>query len=435
MAMQIRILAGPDMGKVFGLPLGKAVLLGRGKEADVQINDPSVSRAHCRLAPHGDEVYVEDLGSRSGLVLNGERVTEHPVKHLDVIQIGATQFRIEIKNPIEFNTVLPGQAPAPPAGVTRAKPVPPVTRAKPAAAPRGDKPPALPADKLEGLTGYRLGAYVIGPMLARGQSGPVFQATDSRTGETRALKVLWPDFARDDEEVKRFVRAMKTMLPVQHPHLVAICGAGKSAGYCWVAMEHVEGESLAQVMTRVGTANRLHWKDALRVATHVSRALVFAHHRRIIHRNITPQNILIRTQDGVAKLGDLMLSKALEGSLAEHITGKGELLGDLHYLAPERTSGLVSDVDERSDLYSLGAAVYAALTGKPPLQGKSMMETILKIRQEKPISPLTVQPGMPVEFEQIVMKLLAKTPDERFQSAAELLGVLQPLAKRLGVDV
>jgi serine/threonine-protein kinase len=272
-------------------------------------------------------------------------------------------------------------------------------------------------------------------MLAKGQAGPLFEATDTTNHQPVALKVLWPEFSQDQQEVKRFVRAMKTMLPVRHPHLVSLYGAGRSGTYCWMAMEFVDGESLAQVLKKTEPANRLDWQEVLRIGVHISRALAFAHHRRILHRNITPPNILIRSGDRTAKLGDLMLSKALEGSLAAHITSKGQLLGDLHYLPPERTSGQIGEVDERADLYSLGATLYTALTGRPPFQGKSLMETILKIRQEKLVSMRSLQPAVPAELDQIVMKMMAKIPGDRYQTAAEVLTTLQKYATRQGVVV
>jgi serine/threonine-protein kinase len=427
MSTQIRVVAGPDVGKVFFVPPGKSLLVGRGNQADVQINDPSVSRAHCRVRARGAKVLVEDLGSRGGVLLNGERVTEHPLGHQDVVQIGATQLRVELRPLAEQDTILTTKPPRSRSRVAAPAPV------RPALPEKSDKPPLLPSERIGDLTGYRLGAYRVGPQVARGQSGPLFRAADIKTGRAVALKVLWPEITRDGREVRRFVRAMRTMMPVRHVHLVELYGAGKASGYCWVAMEFVDGASLADTLKKAPN-HRLGWRDALRVGVHVSRALVYAHHKRIVHRNITPRNILIAA-DGSAKLGDLMLTKALEGSLAGHITSTGQLLGDLSYVAPERTSGQVGAGDERSDLYSLGATLYTALTGRPPLVGKSMLETILKIRQETPAPARTLQPAVPAEFERVVMKLLAKTPEDRFPKAAELLRTVQNYATGQGVAV
>src|SRR5262249_2368143 len=154
-----------------------------------------------------------------------------------------------------------------------------------------------------------------------GASSVVFKARDLDEGGTVvALKVLHPEFSKDEDEMQRFVRAMKTMMPHRHPNLVALHGAGKTGAHCWVAMEYVEGESLTSVIARIGVAGMLDWKHAFRVGTHIGRALEYAHSHSIIHRNVTPQNILIRSADKVAKLGDLMLAKALEGTLAQQVT-------------------------------------------------------------------------------------------------------------------
>jgi serine/threonine protein kinase len=293
----------------------------------------------------------------------------------------------------------------------------------------------LPAERLQDLTGTKLSRYEVGSVLAKGQSGLIFQAHDLDDNRVVAIKVLWPEFCKDEDEVKRFVRAMKTMLPIRHPHLVSIYGAGKTGTYCWIAMEYVEGQSLRQVIQRIGKDGMLDWRYALRVAVHVSRALVYAHYHQIIHRDIAPQNLMVRTSDQVTKLGDLMMAKALGGKLAQQITRPGELLGDVRYMSPERTSGGAASVDVRSDIYGLGATVYALLTGRPPCDGNSLVETIIKIRQAEPVAPKKAQPSLPDRFEALVLKMLAKNPEDRPQTAAAVLAELEPIVKAEGVNV
>src|SRR5262249_11433508 len=155
--------------------------------------------------------------------------------------------------------------------------------------------------------------------------------------------------------------------------------AGRTGPYCWMAMEYVDGESLTQVIQRIGVAGMLDWQVAHRVGVHIARGLQYAHDQSVIHRNVMPANILLRHSDKVAKLGDLMLAQALEGTLAQQITKPGELIGDIAYMAPERTRG-TADIDGRSDLYGLGATLYALLTGRPPFTADSAPELITKIR-------------------------------------------------------
>src|SRR5262249_3204907 len=148
-------------------------------------------------------------------------------------------------------------------------------------------------------------------------------------------------------------------------------GAGKSGGYCWVALEYIAGENLSQVIGRTGVAGMLDWKYSFRVALHIGRALDYAHGHKIIPRNRTPPNTLLQATDKVTRLGDLMLAKALEGTMVEQITRPGELVGDVAYMSPERTRGM-TNVDGRSDLYGLGATLYALLTGRPPFEGATL---------------------------------------------------------------
>jgi serine/threonine protein kinase len=226
---------------------------------------------------------------------------------------------------------------------------------------------------------------------------------------------------------------MQTMLPLRHPNLVAVYGAGKTGGHCWVAMEFVEGQNLAEKIRRAG-AGQLDWRHALRAAVHVGRALGHAHRHTIIHRNVTPENVLVRQADDVAKLGDLVLAKALEGMQAAKVTRPGDLVGDLEYMSPERT-GADTETDARSDLYSLGALVYAALTGGPPFRGGSMPETVALIRDSDPALPTLSRPDIPAELEAVVLRLLAKQAENRYQTAAEVVQELERIAAQEGVAV
>jgi serine/threonine-protein kinase len=292
-------------------------------------------------------------------------------------------------------------------------------------------PPAakvLNSATLKDLTGTKLSHYEVGPMLARAQSGLVFKATDFKNDREVAFKVLWPEFTRNDDEMQRFVRAMKTMLPLRHPNLVALYGAGKTGPYCWIAMEYVEGDSLTRVCEKLGAAGMVDWRKCLRLGIDIAQALEYAHEQNVIHRNITPQNILIQKADNLAKLGDLMLAKAQEGTLAQQITKPGEILGDIRYMSPERTGG-TAHIDGRSDIYSLGAVLYLLLTGRPPCEGNSLIETIQKIRSTEPERPKKYQLSVPVLFEGVVTRMLAKRPENRYATATDLLKDLDRVIK------
>jgi serine/threonine protein kinase len=406
---QLVVVAGPDQGRTFPLEVGKPLLVGRGRNTETKLKDPQVSRVHFEVSADGKKIMLLDSGSTSGTVVNGKRVSQHELKQGDVIHIGGTQLRIHLEGSPDASTVIVG-SPTP-------------------------RPPLARAEQLGELVGQCLSHYQIEATIARGQSGMVFKAKDTKEDLVVALKVLWPEFARNDDEMQRFIRAMKTMLPMRHPNLVTLYGAGKTGDYCWIAMEFVEGESLNQVIQRIGTAGMLDWRNALRVAVHISRALKFAEQHQVIHRNIKPDNILVRSSDKRTKLGDLMLAKALEGTMAEQITRPGELIGDVAYMSPERTRGGTAVIDGRSDIYSLGATLYALLTGRPPFDAGSLPETILKIRQEEPVKPKKFQLSIPDQFEGTVLKMLAKRPDDRYDNASELLEEVERVAKFQGMTV
>ena len=395
MPAKLTVISGPDRGRGFEVSDDQKLVIGRGETTATKLRDPTVSRMHCQIAAEGGRFTIENLGAASGTTLNGRRISApQPLNAGDLIRIGDTELRF----------MLEGAAAA-------------------AAAPAPQQ-----AEPLAELVGTSLSHYKIVRMIAKGSSGVIFQSLDTKESKPVALKVLWPEFSKNEEEMQRFVRAMKTMMPIKHENIVELYGAGKTGAYCWMAMEFVDGESLTDVIHRIGLSGMLDWTNAFRVAMHIARALEAAFEHQIIHRNITPQNILVRSSDKLAKLGDLMLAKALEGTLAEQITRPGQIVGDLVYMSPERTHGNAR-VDCRSDIYSLGATLYALLTGRPPVEGGTLPEAVHKIRNEVPVRPKKFQLAIPDFFEDAVMKMLAKEPNDRFQTPTALLNQLERIAK------
>jgi serine/threonine protein kinase len=248
-----------------------------------------------------------------------------------------------------------------------------------------------------------------------------------------AVKVLSPTFTSTDEQRQRFVRAMKTMLPIRSPRILRLYNAGKNGPYCWAAMEYVEGDNLADLIQRIGIDGMLDWKEVWRVAIDVAHALNTGYENKIVHRNVTPKNILRRNSDKACLLGDFMLAKALEGTLAQDVTSPGQILGELSYLAPERTRG-DAEIDTRSDMYGLGATCYALLTGRPPVSGTSMVEIIQNVRDEKPEPPKKFQLSVNELFQDLIMTLIDKEPAKRFQTPAKLISELLRIGKFNNLD-
>ena len=407
MSAQIQVILGPDRGLSFPLPADCTFTIGRSQTTDTRLTDAAVSRLHCQIEYDGKRAVLLGVSTK-GTSLNGKPMTQQELRHGDIIRIGATEIRYAVSTLAEAETLL---QPAGQAVVAAQEP-----------------PNAI------SLLGQQLSHYSLDAVIARGQRGVVFRATDRRDSTEVALKVLQPEFMREDEDKQRFGRAMKTVIALNHPNLVRVLAAGKTGPYCWTAMELVEGESMTQVIQRIGVAGMLDWRNGFRVAVHVARALSYAHERSIVHRDVKPANILWRTADKTALLGDLMLAKALEGSLAMQLTRPGELLGDMAYMSPERTYGVTS-IDGRGDLYGLGATVYALLTGRPPFTAGTMQELVPKIRSAEPEKPKKYQMAIPDMFQGVVLRLLAKRPEERHAGAAELLNDLERVGKYSGVTV
>jgi serine/threonine-protein kinase len=224
---------------------------------------------------------------------------------------------------------------------------------------------------------------------------------------------------------------MRTTIPLEHENLVRVYGAGRTRGLCFTASEFVDGESVSQMIRRIGVAGMLDWRNAWHIARGVAEALEFAHDANIVHRNIGPTNILIRGKDRCVKLGDLMLAKALDESGNERITCSGEVVGDLRYLSPEQLSG-EQPIDARADIYSLGATLYAVLTGKPPFEGGTAAEIIRRVVTGAPEPPTRFHLAIPSQFEGIVLRMLAVRPEDRPESATRLRAELDRVGKSIG---
>jgi hypothetical protein len=423
MPFQLLFVKGPDQGRTVDLQHGRKTVIGRGEDCDIVVHDPRASRAHCRVEATDNRVVLSDAGSTYGTTLNGKAVETAEIRAGDVFCVGETHIRL-------IQAVNPAEETASPARSVQGLAKQHDKRA--IESPTGSGPE--PGRNLDNLVGTTLVRYKIAEPLARGKSGTVFRAVDTKHDRPVALKVFWPEFAQDKTGVQRFIRAMKTMMPVKHPNIVRIYGAGLTDGYCWTAMELVEGESLARMMERMGIGGMLDWQSAFRAALHVARALDFAEQQQVVHRNINPGNILISSKDKVAKLGDLMLAKAIEGTMVETVTRAGEIVGDLAFLSPEQTMP-EGEIDCRSDIYSLGATIYRLVAGRTPFEASSPAEMILRIQKETPPPPTKFQLSVPPHFEGIIVKMLAKAPEGRYANAAILVRELEKVAKYQDLSV
>ncbi len=252
---------------------------------------------------------------------------------------------------------------------------------------------------LEG--GQRLGGFVIDRVVGEGGMGVVYLGTQVSLGKKVAIKVLPPTLSKNAEFVRRFDREAQALAALNHPNIVTIIDKGYTAGLYYFVMEYVEGITLRHLMRE----RRLTPTEALRIVPAVCSALEYAHERGIVHRDVKPENILI-TADGRVKIADFGLSKILSGEGAgHHITRTQTTVGTFEYMAPEQRESSRS-VDPRADLYSLGVIFYEMLTGELPI-GRFPPPSA----KNGTISP---------EIDEIVMRVLDKDPDRRFQRASEV---------------
>ena len=401
MTQRLVVVEGPDKGRIFEIDQIEKLVIGRGQASDTQINDPRMSRVHCEVRLEDGKATIHDCESAAGTFVNGKRVPEAELVPGTLIRAGETTLRFESGAVTDQPTVMGEQHVLPKKGNSAS---------------------------LAELVGQKLGPYQIEAIISKGSSGMVFKARDADKDRVAAVKVLTPQFTSTEDQRQRFVRAMQTMLPIKDPHLVQLYGAGKNGPYCWAAMEFIDGESLTAVIDRIGIEGMLGWDEVWRVAVHIGRALRAADEHNIIHRNVTPTNIIRRSKDRACLLGDLMLAKALDSTTAQQITQPGQLIGDLPYMSPERTRDQAS-VDCRSDIYGLGATCYALLTGKPPVSGDTLPEMINNVRNTDPVPPRKIQLAINELFESVVMRMIAKDPVDRFQTPNELLSELDRIGR------
>jgi tRNA A-37 threonylcarbamoyl transferase component Bud32 len=435
MPTQVTVIAGPDAGRVFPMTASGVFTIGRGSQSHTRLVDPAVSRLHCEVRVEGNSATVSDARSASGTFVNGQRVTSQPLRPGDVIEIGDTQLRFE-QDVAEDTTLVPGALPrlvpatravAAPGKPTQAVPPPAVTQVPPKELVFANKPGGRvlprPLKDIHDLAGKSLGSYQLQEIIGTGTIGVVFKARDAKDLKVVALKVLRADFATNRKALQRFVRGMMAVRNLVHPHIIELHNAGVTGSHAWIAMEYVEGPSAQQLMQESAGSSGRDWRLALRVATHIARALDFMHQRGLVHRGVMPQNILVQARDQTAKLGDATLAKAMEGNASDEVTSSGEFVGNLYYLAPERTLP-GTEADGRADIYSLGVSLYALIAGHMPFEGKSMAEVVAKIRHTVPASLRTLQPAMPAAFEAVIAKMLAKRPEDRYATAKALLADL-----------
>ena len=256
------------------------------------------------------------------------------------------------------------------------------------------------------------GRYRLEAKLGSGGMSTVYLARDTTLDRPVAVKVMHREMSEQADQLERFRQEARAVAKLSHPNVVAVIDAGEDGGYPYIVFEYVEGETLKQRINRVGP---LDTQEALAYAIEIGRGLTVAHARKMVHRDIKPQNVLIDAE-GRAKLTDFGISRQLE---RDGLTATGRVLGTTDYVSPEQAMG--HGVDQRSDIYSLGVVLYEMLTGQVPYRADSQVGVAMKHVNEEMPDVQQRRPELSAAAALVVERATAKDPNQRYQDIGEMI--------------
>jgi serine/threonine-protein kinase len=360
---------GPTAGHEY--PLTKDLtVFGRQGSCDIQVLDNMASRAHCQVRRDGRLFSLVDLGSRNGTKLNGKKASERLLSFGDRIAIGDIEY-LFVKE-------------------------------------TGDQ------DLSDLLTKYEVLEKV-----GEGGMGIVYKAIQRSMARTVALKILSPKYSQRPKFVEQFIREARAAGALNHPNIIQVHEVGTENDIHFFSMEFIDGPTCTQVLKSQGALESF---EALEIIRQVTKALEYAHEHRLIHQDIKPDNIMIGANNTV-KLADLGISKTFDEAEADQ--GAKRVMGTPHYMAPEAAMG--KKVDQRIDIYSLGATLYHLLAGRTPFSATSAT-AVLRAQVMDPPPPLhEFKPDIPDVVCRLVDRMMAKKPEDRFQNAAEVMAEIERL--------
>jgi eukaryotic-like serine/threonine-protein kinase len=263
--------------------------------------------------------------------------------------------------------------------------------------------------------GEAIGDYRVIGIIGAGGMGQVFQVEHKITKRKEAMKVLLADLA-DETQVQRFKREIEVQARLNHPNIAAVHNAFRLKDRMVLVMEFVEGQTLENLLKQ----GRPQLETGIDYVRQTLEALNYAHHDGVIHRDVSPANLMV-TENGLVKLMDFGVAKSL-GDL--RLTDGGSMIGSLYYMSPEQVKGS-TDPDPRSDIYSAGAILYEIVTGKKPFDYEDRFSLMVAQVEEQPRPPSQIDPDIPAALDGIILKALAKEPSERYSSAKEFVEALQ----------
>ena len=290
------------------------------------------------------------------------------------------------------------------------------------------KTAATAAGKAEGLSfkglpftqqlvaGRRFGPYEIHSRLGTGGMSVVFTAHDHVLDRQVAVKFLSAELENSKTARQRFLREAKSAAAVEHDFIVPIYSADEVDGYPFLVMSLIEGQSLQQ---RIDEPTSLSTEQIARIGIQITKGLEAFHSRGLVHRDLKPSNILLQKPEGRVRITDFGLAKCTDDN---QLTKSGTVLGTPNYMSPEQAMG--QQVDFRSDIYGLGAVLYACVTGRAPFEGPTSLQILNQLREKQPRSILDLKPETPLWLVKVIEKLMARDPNSRYQTAAEIIDTL-----------
>ena len=271
----------------------------------------------------------------------------------------------------------------------------------------------------------QVGRYKVVELIGEGSMAEVYKAYDPEIDRTLALKMLKEEWCRDEEYVGRFMREAKAAGAFSHPNIVTVYDIGKIDSRPYIIIELIDGTPLGDAME---PGKPMSLKEVMSIGIQLAEALDYAHQRGVVHRDVKPSNILVLPEDGSIKIADFGIAHIDDPNSAQQ-TQVGTVLGTPQYMSPEQVMG--QKVDGRSDLFSLGVILYQLCTGQRPFDGDTMATLLFKITKEDPQPVSEIDASLPTGMQHIIGKLLAKAPERRFQSGAELAKALRHELKAL----
>jgi len=372
--------SGPDKGKRFDLKEGFTYTGGSDPRCRIVVNDELIAPLHFRIKGVGGKFFIRDENTKSGTLINDERLPQAVLKPGDKVQVGATVFSF------------------------------------------------VEDTAKNGSKGKVIGGYEIIDRLGRGGMGTVYRAVQVSLNREVALKVLPPRLTRNPAFIRMFTAEARAAAALSHPNVIQVYDVGTDGNLHYYSMEFAEKGTVEEL---INSEEPIPIQKAAEIVRDAARGLLYAESLNLVHQDIKPQNLMIDKFD-VTKIADMGLARSLGDS--ENVGG--EIVGTPHFISPERIRR--KELDIRSDIYSLGCTFYRLLTGKTPFHGSTTREILVKQIKEDPEPIRKIRSDVPENVCQIVDRMMRKDPDERYPGVAALLDDLEALSgktKRKGLII